>query len=175
MIYMKLNNKGWGLQELIIGIAILFICLWLVSIMIQNSFGQLLGSSSSDKDSGVVENTNPDINIGNENTSVDKDVVTSYTSYSEIEQLLLEATQKYNETIYGAGLLEGDKISVTVKSLVRDGYIEAIKAIDDNKVICSGYVTFIKENDNVTYSPYLKCGSLYTTDGYLERLDADIE
>ena len=66
---MKLNNKGWGLQELIIGIAILFICLWLVSIMIQNSFGQLLGSSSSDKDSGVVENTNPDINIGNENTS----------------------------------------------------------------------------------------------------------
>ena len=86
-----------------------------------------------------------------------------------------KAAREYNEAIYGDELQEDDNITVTVKSLIRDKYIEPIHDIKDSKITCSGYVTFIKERNKVTYSPYLKCGSRYTTKGYLERLDAEIE
>lgn len=158
---MKLNNRGWGLQELIVGIGILFFCLAFVSILIHNSFGQLLGEKEPPAENETV---NPPINNSEP----------EYQSYVQIEKAMVEAAKKYNETIYGDELLEGDKISATMRSLVRDGYLKQVKDIKDDSVICSGYVTFIKENGKVTYTPYLKCGK-YTSKGYLERLDADME
>ena len=82
--------------------------------------------------------------------------------------------KEYNNDIYGASLQEEDNLTVTVKSLVRDNYLEPITDIKDESITCSGYVTFIKKGVNVTYSPYLKCGTKYTTKGYLERLDAEV-
>lgn len=165
---MKLNNRGWGLQELVIGIGILFFCLLLIVSLINRNFKQLEanlnGSSGTSQSNGSTTQNRP-VEEEKEN----------YTSYKSIEKAMTEAAKEYNADIYGADLQEGDKLTVTLNSLVRDNYLEKIYDIKDESIVCSGYVTFIKDGSNVTYSPYLKCGSKYTTKGYLERLDADVE
>lgn len=153
---MKLNNKGWGLQELLLGIGILFFGLLIVVSLINRNFKRLAPPVPTESDQK-------------------RPVQKEYESYKEIEAAMKKAAIQYNKTIYGADLQEGDNITVTLKSLVRDDYIEQVYDIKDSKIVCSGYVTFIKENNKVTYSPYLKCGKKYKTKGYLERLDAKID
>jgi len=161
---MKLDNKGWGLQELLVGIGVLLFCLLLIVSLINRNFRRLSESMGNNSTNNSTEQKRP---IQNEEKE--------YTSYRDIETAMKKAAREYNEAIYGDELQEDDNITVTVKSLIRDKYIEPIHDIKDSKVTCSGYVTFIKEKNKVTYSPYLKCGSRYTTKGYLERLDAEIE
>jgi len=159
---MRLDNKGWGLSDLFVGLAVIFFCLLLIVSLVNTSFKQLKKELS---DNGVT--------IGEQdknNTSKD-----NYSSYKEIETAMTNAATKYNENIYGVELQEGDNITVTLKSLIRDQYLTKKYDIKDDKILCTGYVTFIKKGDKVSYSPYLKCGKKYTTKGYLERLDAVIE
>ena len=159
---MKLDNKGWGLQELLVGLGILLFCLLLISSLINRNFKSLTESMSGNK----TNQTTPSKPV-TENQD--------YTSYSAIENALEEAARRYNQAIYGAELQEGDNITVTLKSLIRDNYMKNVYDIKDKKIVCSGYVTFIKKGNQVTYHPYLKCGNKYKTKGYLERLDAEIE
>lgn len=161
---MKLDNRGWGLQELLVGIGILLFCLLLIVSLINRNFKRLSESMGNNKNSST-EQKRP---VQNEEKE-------EYNSYKDIETAMKKAAREYNTAIYGDELQEDDNITVTLKSLVRDNYIEPVHDIKDSKIICSGYVTFIKERNKVTYSPYLKCGSRYTTKGYLERLDASIE
>lgn len=162
---MKLDNKGWGLQELLVGIGILLFFLLLIVSLINQNFKRLSETMGNNHNSSV-EQKRP---VQNEEKEE------GYTSYKEIENAMKKAAREYNATIYGEDLQEGDNITVTLKSLIRDKYMEPVYDIKNSKVTCSGYVTFIKERNKVTYSPYLKCGSRYTTKGYLERLDAEIE
>ncbi len=162
---MKLDNKGWGLQELLVGIGVLLFCLLLIVSLINRNFRRLSESMGNNSTNNSTDQKRP---VQNEEEK-------EYKSYKDIEAAMEKAASAYNATIYGDELQEGDNITVTIKSLIRDKYIEPIHDIKDSKVTCSGYVTFIKERNKVTYSPYLKCGSRYKTKGYLERLDAEIE
>lgn len=165
---MKLNNRGWGLQELLVGLGVLFFCLLLIVSLINRNFKQLgdtinrIDQSKQDK-SPTTEEENP------------KTEEKEFRSYKEIEISLISAAKKYSEDIYGDDLQEGDNITVTVRSLIREQYLEKISDLEDENVICSGYVTFSKHGNHVSYNPYLKCGNHYKTSGYLERLDVDIE
>lgn len=161
---MKLDNRGWGLQELLVGIGILLFFLLLMVSLINQNFRRLSESLGNNNTNNPTEQKRPIQDEENE-----------YTSYQDIETAMKKAAREYNTAIYGEDLQEGDNITVTLKSLIRDQYMERIYDIKDSKVTCSGYVTFIKERNKVTYSPYLKCGSRYITKGYLERLDAEIE
>ena len=159
---MNLNNKGWGLQELMVGLGILFFSLLLIVILINKNFKDLENTLYKKDDKTNQTQNRPSTSEEN------------YSSYNEIEKIMIAAAKEYNNDIYGASLQEEDNLTVTVKSLVRDNYLEPITDIKDESITCSGYVTFIKKGVNVTYSPYLKCGTKYTTKGYLERLDAEV-
>lgn len=148
----KLDQKGWGLQELLVGLSILFFFLFLIVSLINRNFKQLESMMESD---------------ANQNRPT---VETKF--YEEIELKMIQATKNYQNDHYGNKLQEGDQITITLKTLTQNDYINEIK---DEKGICSGYVTFIKERNKVSYSPYLKCGNHYITKGYLERLDAKFE
>lgn len=165
---MKLDSRGWGLQELIVGLSILFFCLLLVVILINQNFKQLEqnfgGGNLSSESSGETSQERPE-----------EEPEEGYSSYKEIEAAMVSAAKKYNTAIYGADLQEGDNLTVTLNSLIRDDYLEKIYDIKDEDTVCTGYVTFIKEGSNVSYSPYLKCGKRYQTKGYLERLDTDVK
>lgn len=157
---MKLDNSGWGLQELIMGLGILFFCLLLIVSLINRNFRNL---SNQDDQSA----TNPQPTDPNKPVEENRD----YSSYQEIEVTLKKAAEKYKTKVYGNELQEGDNITVTLHSLVQNHYLEEVHDIKDKNIICSGYVTFRKNANQVTYNPYLKCGKKYKTKGYLERLD----
>lgn len=158
---MKLDKGGWGLQELLVGLGVLFFCLLLIVSLINRNFKQLGDALSR-----------------NEHPEQDKKPATEekdFHSYKEMEISLTNAAKKYNEDIYGDDLQEGDNITVTVRSLIREQYLEKMVDLEDDNITCSGYVTFLKHGTHVSYSPYLKCGSHYKTSGYLQRLDATVE
>ena len=50
--------------------------------------------------------------------------------------------------------------------LKENGYLDEIKDIKDKDTECTGYVEFVQDGGVITYTPYLKCGSNYETEGY---------
>ena len=174
-----MNNKGWGLQEMLISLLVLATALIISVILINHNFKKLNKTLNQNKPvdnnavmSGVDQDSNKEEQKPEEkppkSTPPEKK---DYSTYQEIETDIIEAVKKYQANIYGAELLEGDKISVTITALVRENYLNEITDIKDKKTKCSGYATFIKENNNIDYKAYLKCGNNYQTEGYLSRLD----
>lgn len=140
---MKLNNRGWGLQAMMICVLVLMIALVIVAVLVNKVLEPILGSSEP------VEKTQ--------------------TTYQDLEQMLVDGSKKYQARYYD-DLVHGEKITVTVKTLQREKMIDTITDIKDDSVICTGYVIFTLENE-IKYYPYLKCGSNYTTKGYLNQFD----
>ena len=171
-----MNNKGWGLSEMLFCLCILAIAFSVAIIMINrniNDFNENIGGNNKEENEKLPdkENSKEEIKDNENDENKEQPVVQQYKTYKEIETAMITAAQQYQEKIYGETLLEGDKISVTVKSLVNNSYLNKITDPNDEKIECSGYVTFIKENSKINYDAYLKCGDKYTTEGYLERLD----
>lgn len=166
-----MNNEGWGLSEMLFCLCIIVLALVVSVIMINKSINNFNESASGNNKEENEKIPNQEETKEEEKEEIEEQpVVQEYKTYSEIEEAMTNAAKQYQEKIYGEDLLEGDKISVTIKSLVREGYLTSINDPSNKKSECSGYVTFIKENNEVTYNAYLKCDE-YTTEGYLERLD----
>lgn len=145
---MKLDNRGWGLQELIVGLSVLVFCLFLAVILISRNFKELGG-------------TLMDVNEPIQSRPTEHD-----NTYKQLEYKVVEACKVYQKEMY-SDLHEEDKLTVTLKTLVRDQYL------DEENHGCTGYVTFEKTNGSIIYTPYLKCGKKYQTKGYLEMLDSN--
>lgn len=180
-----MNNKGWGLSEMLFCLCILVVALAVAVIMINrniNEFNENIGGNNKEENEKIPnkendkeeikDNENEEIKDNENEENKEQSVVQEYKTYKEIENAMITAAQQYQERIYGETLLEGDKISVTIKSLINNSYLAKITDPNNENIECSGYVTFIKENNKVEYNAYLKCDENYTTDGYLERLDA---
>lgn len=152
---MKLNNRGWGIQAMMVMTLILMLCLILVAAMIQRNFGTIFKNDPTTTDKG---------NAGS-GTKPDKK-----QTYSDLEEQVVTASKEYQKTNYN-DMLDGERITVTLKMLNSKGLLSNVYDIKDNKIECSGYGLFYKKNDNITYQAYLKCGENYTTDGYNEIYD----
>ena len=163
---MKLNNRGWGLQAMLAAVLVLMIALVIVAVLVNKTFGELTGNLPA------TENNKENINNGKENINNNKDNVNnnSYKSYDEIENDIIIAAKKYQKEYY-SDILDGEKISVTLKNLQEEKLISKIVDIKDNNLICSGYAIFINDDNNIMYSAYIKCGDNYETIGYQEFYD----
>ena len=155
----KLNNHGWGLQVLIASILVLMIGLVIVAILIQQTFGDIMGSIDDSGQSIVDEKPSQDSTLDSEEPK--------YT-YEKLENMLLEATKEYQKKFYD-DILDGEKISVTIKRLVSEGLLNEIKDIKDNS-ICTGYGLFNLDDGKITYKAFLNCSN-YQTIGYNEIYD----
>lgn len=152
-----MNNEGWGLRVMLAFVAILCIALMISIYLIQKNFSFLLTDHSS-------KNINNDSNI-NENVTIKK-------TYSGIEKEMVASAKKYITKIYNNNADEADFLKIKISSMQKEGLLGTINDIKDKDIVCSGYVACRKEEDNsVSYEPYLKCGSKYTTKGYNERYD----
>lgn len=141
---MKLNNRGWGLQAMLLGILVLMIALIIVAVLV-NQLGKTLGIESKDpEEMGTV------------------------ITYKDLENKAIEGAKKYQDKYY-SDMQEKEKITVTVKTLKDHNMLDDIVDINDKKE-CTGYVIFTLQNETVEYYPYLRC-SHHTTKGYLEHLD----
>lgn len=135
---MYLNNKGWGLKEMILLSCVILIAVFVAAVMINNLY----------KDLDMNINGNNTSNSSNSNQNKDE-------KYTTIERSLLSAAKKYareNE-------LDDDEI-IESDTLIDEGYLTPTKMTNEED-ICDGYVT----KQNSSYKAYISCES-YETKGY---------
>ncbi|MDD2644543.1 MAG: hypothetical protein PHC65_07670, partial [Methanobacteriaceae archaeon] len=100
----------------------------------------------------------------NENVTVKK-------TYFGIEKEMVASAKKYVKKIYNDNPDEADFLKIKVSSMQKEGLLGTINDIKDKDIVCSGYVACRKEDNSLSYEPYLKCGKKYTTKGYVDRYD----
>ncbi len=136
---MKLNNYGWGLNQMLIycGILLFFLVIAVFFIVqLSNSLGDAIKSSFSE-------------NI----------------TYQTVEQNIENATYSYMEKYYQEEIGTGT-ITVTAQNLIKYNILtEELLKPTEEKVSCNGYALVKKENDVLVVSPYINCNN-YTTEGY---------
>lgn len=138
---MKLNNKGWGFNEFIMLLSLLFICL-VVVVIFYTKLTKVEEKSSNVKTEFIGEST--------------------IKNYIDIEDKINEKAKIYNvnET--------NDTIIIKFNSLIKNGYIK--KVVDPiNKKECSGYVVYNGETKE--YKTYLSCPGNYQTSDYNKDLE----
>lgn len=149
---MKLNNSGWGLPHLLLGIAIIFIFL-LAATFLTLRLDKELNEKLNTGDTTTTKD-NSDALINNEVTPYYVDKITSFTN----------ATNKYldDQNI----ILEQDSyIKVQLSTLEYYNYMDDITDYYTNKS-CKGYALANLDASKIrNISVYLKCDN-YTSKGY---------
>lgn len=143
---MKLNNRGWGLQSMLLCVLVLMIALIIVAILV-NQLGRVLEIETNTKEPTSTE---------------------TKLTYTDLENKAVEGAEKYHDKYY-SDMQEKEKITVTLKTLKNHNMIDSIVDIKDNEN-CTGYVIFTLQDEKIDYYPYLKCNN-YMTKGYLDYLD----
>ena len=151
---MKLNNRGWGLQAMLVGVLVLMIALVIIAILVQKTFDDIMNP---------INNNQSGFNHKVEEKS-------EYKSYEEIENAIITAAKKYQSKYYD-DILDGEKISVTLRNLQKEKLIGEINDIKNDEIVCSGYAIFINDENKVIYDAYIKCDENYETIGYQEIYD----
>ena len=140
-----MNQNGWGLKDAVLFIVI--ICLALL-ISIATYHKTFKGASKS----GIEDET-----------------------YADMEEELENAAHTYTDNYYYKVLEDGDSGVVTIRDMQAENIITVVKDIEDDSILCSGYVTFAKEDSVTTYTTYLKCGDNYETKGYKAKYDEPVK
>lgn len=119
---MKLNNKGWGIQVMMVFILILMICLVIIATLINSNFKELTNTNSS--------------------KSFD---------YKKLEQQMTDACEKYI-SIKNVQLENDDTYKITLNKLQNENLISEIRddfskctgysVIEkkNNKTFCTSYI-----------------------------------
>ena len=136
---MKLNNHGWGLREMLVFSAIIFLFVILAFILINNLYKELPDLTESPE-------------TYNQSTSVVKNE-SNDNSYELIERKLSNAAKRF------IAITKEDRKIILSDDLLMGKYIteSSLKTSDD---ICSGYVDI-----NNGYKAYILCNK-YETEGY---------
>lgn len=134
-----MNNRGWGLNEMLLYCGLLGIAFIIVIVLVEQNFKSLV--------------TNP-TDLGEEQV---------YT-HKQIENNLIVASTKYLEN-QDIEIQNGSTIKITTKILKENNYIGDL--YDTNHELCTGYIIYSKQDDGYSYNPYIKCGNIYQTKGYI--------
>jgi len=137
------TNGGWSLNELLIGLGILAFALVFITIKIQS-----VASNLTDENFSGVEVPTKE---------------SKYT-YDDMEEKLVVGATKYMDETYRK-IPEGST-KITMDELNIHGVYNYTKDPKDNNKTCVGYVIYNKNGNEVSYKPYVKCGSNYQTKGY---------
>src|SRR5574344_2225193 len=138
---MKLNNKGWGFNEFIMLLGLLFVCLVVVVIFYAK----------------LTKNEEKYINIKNEFIGE-----TTIKDYIDLEDEITSKAKTYNVNE------PNDMVIIKFNTLIKNGYIK--KVLDPRtKKECSGYVVY--NGSNKEYKTYLSCPGNYQTSDYNKDLE----
>lgn len=143
---MKIDNKGWGLNTMLI-----MVCVIIVFLFIATYFAIRLNSL-----------------MGNQNNESEEQVqkIVNQSYYINKVNDMKEASEKY---IYDKDIkLTTNPINISMSTLVAHNYMEAIKDSVTGKT-CMGYtVAYYNENNIKIVKSYIKCDN-YESKGYGEN------
>ena len=140
-----MNEKGFGLKEFIIILAVIFICI----IVIVTIYKSIVPKAD------VTVDTEEEVEKQTENVT-----------YQELEYKLKRAAERYQNDNYSGNSSETAIWELSYSMLKEKDYIDKLVDPKDKNIECTGYVEFIQDKANVSYKPYLKCGTNYETEGY---------
>jgi len=154
----KLNNKGFGMREMIIWLAV-FLVFFLISLYNLNSYYRAL-EKRQNEDTKVQETIKKDDTDEEETEPV---VQVDYDYYSSLENRVYTATLNYmNENPFD---LTSSIEKVMTDTLVNLNYLVAFKDQFGNDT-CSGYSNVYQdENGEYVIKSYITCIN-YSTEGY---------
>ncbi len=137
-----MNNKGFGIKNFIIIIAVMFISIIIATSLYSQSIASLPSQT-------------------NEETVKSK-------TYEDLTEELLKAAERYQNDNYSANSDEQVTWILKYSLLRKEKYLSKIYDIKDKKIECTGYVEFNQDKAKISYKPFLKCGDNYKTKGYEE-------
>lgn len=138
-----MNNKGFGIKNFIIIIAVMFISIIIATSLYSQSIASLPSQT-------------------NEETVKSK-------TYEDLTEELLKAAERYQNDNYSANSDEQVTWILKYSLLRKEKYLSKIYDIKDKKIECTGYVEFNQDKAEISYKPFLKCGDNYKTKGYEEE------
>lgn len=126
---LKLNNKGWGLQTMMLFIIILMIALVVIYVMIEKNFSYLMGYNYQKEEIKVVEALKKyykenDISINNEEEKI-----------ISVKKLKNEGLLENFNKCSGYGLLKKTKNKISYNVFLRCG----------NEYTTDGYINYLDE------------------------------
>ena len=142
-----MNEKGFGLRDVLVFLAIVCLCILISMVIFKRTFNELFNSDNS------------------------------YNSetYSSIEDDLERIGKTYTDNFIGKILEDGDNGVITIRDMQAENLLKVVRDIEDDNIICSGYVTYDKYDGIANYKAYLKCADNYITKGYRSSLDEPVK
>lgn len=179
---MKLNNKGWSLNTLLICMAVILSFL-LISVYyvykLSTSLSKDLGKNNNSSNyvnnnsSGITDNIS-DNNQNNNSSSgttdnVDNNNYNNSSSNSKDKYYLTKESQLQAATIRylkdnGITIADEETIIINANDVINKKYLQTIKDERTNNV-CDGYSAASFQNNDYVVKSYIDCDS-YSSDGY---------
>lgn len=140
-----MNEKGFGLKEFVIIIAVVFICMIIIMALTQN----------------IIDEEKE--NIKEETKEVEK------VTYKDLENKLKKAAERYQNDNYSSNINNEEVWILSYSMLKEEEYLKPIYDIKAKDKECKGYVEFVQDKAKISYTPYLKCEN-YQTKNYDDSL-----
>lgn len=134
-----MNQKGFGLKEFVIIIAIIFIC----AIIIMSLYRSIIP-----------------------NAEIKPETETEKLTYKDLEEKLEKAAERYQNDTYSGNADDTEVWELSYSMLREKGYLDKLTDPNDKDTQCTGYVEFIQDGAKISYKPFLRCGTNYETEGY---------
>ena len=77
-----------------------------------------------------------------------------------------QAAERYQNDTYSGNSSETAVWELSYSMLREANYLDKLIDPNDKNTECTGYVEFIQDRAQISYKPYLKCGTNYQTEGY---------
>ncbi len=160
-----MNNRGFGLTEMIVFIVVSLVTLVICVIVYDQNFGKTLEVYDNSDDTVQIIGDNKNIDYEEENTNKEEQPKTEKLSkvekqYKELKDKMISTAKIYVTDNYVG---KTDKIIIKLSKLVNDEYMQELIDPNNKDNICTGYVVY-DGNDN--YDAYLKCEGNYTSENY---------
>ena len=143
-----MNQKGFGLKEFIIIIAVIFICIIIIMSLYQN----LINKNHIEQSETQAESKE-----------------TEKVTYQDLENKLEKAAERYQNDTYQGNTQNTEIWTLSYSMLKEEKYIDKLIDPNDKNTECTGYVEFVQDGAKISYTPFLKCDNNYQTQGYDEN------
>ena len=155
-----MNNKGWGLAEMLILCSVLVIALLLASFYIR-SLGRTINGKIEHNNTVNAEQSNKEDNtLDTEENSTNSN---NNEVYTRIENKMELLSQRYIYDMY-SNEVDETTIIVDMKHLLEQDFEKELENMIDN-YSCKGYSKVYKVETIIYYDAYIDCDE-YTTKGF---------
>ena len=140
-----MNNKGFGLPEVLLYIGLSMFVLIGIAIYINNN---IINNSDIFPKQSEVKTTN--YTLVPNNFEIPQE-------YKKIENKLKNASKKYNFN-------KKENVIISLNKLKKAGLISKLNDPNDKNISCNGYVVY--DSELKEYKPYINCKGMYSTNNY---------